>query len=41
VGIGQLAGRMDILTNLSIANSLNLGIIRNNKEQQLLVDFSQ
>ena len=41
VGIGQLAGRMDILANLSIANSLNLGIIRNNKEQQLLVDFSQ
>jgi S1-C subfamily serine protease len=41
VGVGQLAGRMDILTNLSIANNLTLGIIRNGVEQQLLVDFSQ
>lgn len=41
VGIGQLAGRMDILTNLSVAKSLRLGIIRNGQEQQLLVDFSQ
>lgn len=41
VGIGQLAGRMDILTNLSVAKSLRLGIIRNGQEQQLFVDFSQ
>ena len=41
VGIGQLAGRMDILTNLSVASSLRLGIIRDGKEQQLFVDFSQ
>ena len=41
VGIGQLAGRMDILTNLSIAENVRLGIIRNEQEQQLLVDFSQ
>ena len=41
VGIGQLAGRMDILTNLSVAKNLRLGIIRNGQEQQLLVDFSQ
>ena len=41
VSIGQLAGRMDILTNLSIASSLTIGVIRNGKEQQLLVDFSQ
>lgn len=41
VGIGQLAGRMDILTNLSTAKNLRLGIIRNGQEQQLLVDFSQ
>ena len=41
VGIGQLAGRMDILTNLSVAKSLRLGIIRNGQVQQLLVDFSQ
>jgi len=41
VGIGELAGRMDILTNLSIAKSLRLGIIRNGQEQQLLLDFSQ
>ena len=41
VGIGQLAGRMDILTNLSIAENLRLGIIRNDQQQQLLVDFSQ
>ncbi len=41
VGIGQLAGRMDILTNLSIVKNLRLGIIRNGQKQQLLVDFSQ
>jgi len=41
VGIGQLAGRMDILTNLSVAKSLRLGIIRNGQKQQLFVDFSQ
>ena len=41
VGIGQLAGRMDILTNLSVASSLRLGIIRDGVEQQLFVDFSQ
>ena len=41
VGIGQLAGRMDILTNLSIAENVRLGIIRNEQQQQLLVDFSQ
>lgn len=41
VSIGQLAGRMDILTNLSIASSLTLGVIRNGQEQQLVVDFSQ
>jgi len=41
VSISQLAGRMDILTNLSVAKSLRLGIIRNGNEQQLLVDFSQ
>lgn len=41
VGIGQLAGRMDILTNLSVAKSIRLGIIRNGQQQQLLVDFSQ
>jgi general secretion pathway protein C len=41
VGIGQLAGRMDILTNLSVAKNLRLGVIRNGQEQQLLVDFSQ
>ena len=41
VGIGQLAGRMDILSNLSVAKNLRLGIIRNGQEQQLLVDFSQ
>ena len=41
VSIGELAGRMDILTNLSIASSLTLGVIRNGQEQQLVVDFSQ
>ena len=41
VSIGQLAGRMDILTNLSIASSLAIGVIRNGQEEQLLVDFSQ
>ena len=41
VAIGQLAGRMDILTNLSVAKNLRLGIIRNGQEQQLLLDFSQ
>ena len=40
-GLGQLAGRMDILTNLSVAKSLRLGIIRNGQKQQLFVDFSQ
>ena len=41
VSIGELAGRMDVLTNLSIASSLTLGVIRNGQKQQLLVDFSQ
>jgi general secretion pathway protein C len=41
VSIGELAGRMDILNNLSIASSLTLGVIRNGQEQQLVVDFSQ
>ena len=41
LGIGLIAGRMDILTHLSIATSLRLGIIRDGKEQQLFVDFSQ
>ena len=41
VGIGELAGRMDILTNLSVAKSLRIGIVRNSQKQQLLVDFSQ
>jgi len=41
VGIGQLAGRLDILTNLSAAQNLRLGVIRDGAEQQLFVDFNQ
>jgi general secretion pathway protein C len=41
VSIGELAGRMDILNNLSIASSLTLGVIRNGQEEELVVDFSQ
>lgn len=41
VEIAKLAGRMDVLTNLSIAKKLTLGILRQGKEQQIEVDFSQ
>jgi general secretion pathway protein C len=41
VPIAKLAGRMDILTNLSVAKTLSLGIVRGGEKQQLKVDFSQ
>ena len=41
VPIAKLAGRMDIVTNLSVAKTLDLGLVRGGEKQQLKVDFSQ